>query len=186
MKKTFLSLSILVLISSCGSESSNPGPLIPKVEPEESTELEEATNDTENEVEIPDETTEYSGDASIMLGTWKGEMAGKNITIVIDDVTGTTVSGYNIVGNNRRTIRGTYEGGVWDQPCAKAFSASLAEPGDDKWDGVFQIKFVGYEDMGESAEGGLECLGGLEGAEAFGEWKSNNGKLNHSFDLIKK
>jgi hypothetical protein len=108
-------------------------------------------------------------------------MNGKKLTIAIEDVNKTTLSGYNILGSNRRNLKGTYEHGNWDQPCSKAYSASIAEPGDDKWDGVFQIKFVGYSNFDDG-----DCIGGLEGSEAFGEWRSNNGKLNHSFYLTKK
>ncbi|MFT6982631.1 MAG: hypothetical protein ACJAUD_001398 [Crocinitomicaceae bacterium] len=92
--------------------------------------------------------------------------------------------GYNSLDNNRRPLSGTFKNGIWDQPCSKAFQATLNEPGDDKWDGVFSIKFVGYQSMEETDEG-LDCDGPYFGAEAMGSWKSNNGKLTREFNLEK-
>jgi hypothetical protein len=186
MKNAFFVFILLGFISSCGNESNDPSTEDSKKEIDQSQKGEEASDETDQVAEIVDEEPEkYSGDATMMLGTWTGEMNGKKLTIVIENVTETTIRGYNILGSNRRDLKGTYERGNWDQPCSMAYSTSLAEPGDDKWDGVFQIKFVGYEDTNESDEG-IDCMGGLEGFEAFGEWKSNNGKLNHRFDLARK
>jgi hypothetical protein len=43
---------------------------------------------------------------------------------------------------------------------------------------VYAIKFVGYEDQQET-ENSPDCAGNLKGAEAYGEWKANNGKIHH-------
>ena len=118
----------------------------------------------------------------VILGSWTGEMGGKTLTIVVEKVTGTELIGYNILGTNKRPIKGTYKDGEWAQSCSKAFDAILNEPGDDKWDGVFTIKFVGYEDTNDNNE----CQGNLKGQEASGEWKSNNGKMKKEFNLTKK
>lgn len=58
----------------------------------------------------------------------------------------------------------------------------LQKPGDDEWDGVFTIKFVGYENEKETPDG-IDCNGNLHGVEAYGSWTSNNGKLTHNFTL---
>lgn len=123
--------------------------------------------------------------SKVLTGKWEGEMSGKKLTIVIEttDANG-NITGYNILGTNKRTLKGSLKQGDWDQPCSKAFDVTLNEPGDDKWDGVFTIKFVGYEDEGEG-ENGPVCKGNLKGVEANGKWKSNNGKSTKDFQLKK-
>lgn len=181
MKKTLYvtTCATLLLISSCGGEKAQPVAI---------------TMDTTNSIPPPPETNPppavpapentNTAESAVMLGTWEGTMNGKTLKVVIEKVEGTTLEGYNILGTNKRPLKGTFAVGSWDQPCAKAFEATLAEPGDDKWDGVFTIKFVGYEDDKET-DNGPECAGNLKGVEANGEWKSNNGKLNHTLDLTK-
>lgn len=123
-------------------------------------------------------------DASkIMIGTWVGEMNGKQLTVVITNVVGSTITGYNILGNTRRALSGYFQVGTWDQPCSKAYDVTLSEPGTDKWDGVFTMKFVGYTNTDDE---GANCIGPYSGAEASGSWKANNGKLAHEFQLEKK
>lgn len=119
---------------------------------------------------------------SVLIGSWKGKMDDKEIEISIESIGGGELTGYNIVAGNKRVLKGTYKDGEWAQSCSKAFDAILNEPGDDKWDGVFTIKFVGYEDTNDNNE----CQGNLKGQEASGEWKSNNGKMKKEFNLIKK
>jgi hypothetical protein len=106
-------------------------------------------------------------------------MNNKKLTIVIEQINGNTLVGYNILGTNQRSMKGTLTEGGWDQPCAKAYETILNEPGDEQWDGVFTLKFVGYEDQQET-ENGPDCGGNLKGVEAYGEWKSNNGKLHYT------
>jgi hypothetical protein len=120
---------------------------------------------------------------TVMVGTWKGEMSGKALTIVISEVKGKTLKGYNILGTNKRNLTGTFSQAEWDQSCSVAFDAVLKEPGDDKWDGVFKLRFVGYE--GQSDDDG-SCDGKLKGKEASGTWSSNNGKLKKEFSLGKE
>ena len=170
----------LLLLNSCGESVQT---------------LEANTADTSNSIPPPPEVgappavvskpeNTNTPESAVMLGTWEGSMNGKTLKVVIEKVEGTTLEGYNILGTNRRPLKGTFTVGSWDQPCSKAFEATLAEPGDDKWDGVFTIKFVGYEDDKET-DNGPECAGNLKGVEANGEWKSNNGKLNHTLDLTR-
>lgn len=120
----------------------------------------------------------------IILGKWEGIMGGKKLTIVIDKVNGKEISGYNILGTNKRLLKGTFKKGEWAQACSVAFDALLNEPGDDKWDGVFDIKFVGYQNE-EETNYGLICSGKYSGTEGSGLWKSNNGKMQNEFNLKK-
>ena len=66
-----------------------------------------------------------------MLGTWTGEMSGKKLTIVVEKINGTELVGYNILGENRRNLKGTFKDAAWDQPCTKTYGAILNEPGDE-------------------------------------------------------
>ncbi len=183
MNKMYLSSAILFLLLSCQETQSN-GNQEKIIDPtnlennlnSESSELKEDEND-EKKIE-----TESS---KIISGNWTGEMNGKKLKIVIDFVDGDKLSGYNILGSNQRSLKGNFQVGAWGQPCAKAFEATLSEPGDDKWDGVFTIKFVGYQDMDDNSND-LICEGPYKGVEAIGSWKSNNGKLMHEFFLTKQ
>lgn len=121
---------------------------------------------------------------NVILGKWKGDMGGKPVTVVIEKIVNNTIMGYNIIGKNKRSLKGTFSKDNWDQSCSIAYVAVLAEPGDDKWDGVYKIKFVGYN--GKETANGIECVGKFIGAEAQGTWKSNNGKLKKELHLSKK
>ncbi len=122
---------------------------------------------------------------NLMLGTWVGEMSGKKLTIVITEINGKEIKGYNKLGANKRELKGTYTDGEYDVTCSKAFDANLNEPGDDKWDGVFSVKFIGSYTT-EGSNDGVDCIGDLKGQEAIGEWKANNGKMKKEFNLTKK
>ncbi len=165
----FLILIAIVLYSCGGTETA-----------QESTSTESALPSTEQQPKTVATTVDDSPNL-VMAGTWKGEMNNKKLTMVLEEVKGKELVGYNILGDNKRALKGSFIDGAWDQPCSKAYEATLNEPGDDKWDGVFTIKFVGYEDTSEGDD--LECLGNLKGFEAMGVWKSNNGKSEKSFSL---
>lgn len=122
---------------------------------------------------------------NIFIGTWKGDMGGKTLSIVIEKVSGNRLEGYNVYGTNKRPITGTFERGSFDQPCAMAFDAVLKEPGDDSWDGVFEVQFIAYQDWDDSGQN-LECSGEFKGTEAGGVWLSNNGKTQKDFFLEKQ
>lgn len=115
------------------------------------------------------------------MGGWNER---KKLTIIIEKIIGNELIGYNILGSSRRDLKGTFKNSTWDQACSKAFEATLKEPGDDKWDGIFTVKFVGYEDQ-EEGDDGITCNGNLKGQEAMGKWKSNNGKSEKEFNLVK-
>jgi len=131
------------------------------------------------------ESTKDESPSNVMLGTWIGEMSGKKLTIMIESIDGITLTGYNILGSNKRSLKGTFTDGDWDQPCTKAYETILNEPGDDVNDGIFSIKFVGYEDE-EETDMGPECKGNLKGVEAYGEWTPNKSKTVKEFSLEKE
>ena len=120
----------------------------------------------------------------VILGTWTGSIHGKKFIVHIEKIKGDKLIGYNKLGETKRPITGIFYEVEWDQPCSKAYEAILKEPGDDRFDGVFTIKFVGYEDQ-KSNDCGIICIGNLKGVEAQGEWKSYKGKKKNEFFLIK-
>src|SRR5690606_25806769 len=67
----------------------------------------------------------------------------------------------------------------------QSFEATLNEPGDDKWDGVFNITFWGEPQIEITAQGDISCLDGLYGRFAKGIWKSNNKKSTKDVLLVK-
>ena len=134
-----------------------------------------------SEVNKPSKKTDAS---NVMLGTWNGDMGEKKLTIVIEKADGNKISGYNTLGKNKRPLKGTFIRGAWDVTCSIAFDATLKEPGDDKWDGVFTIKFVGDNTQAETDDGPV-CKGDYKGVEGVGQWKSNNGKMTKDFTLTK-
>lgn len=120
-----------------------------------------------------------------MLGTWTGSIQGRKLIICIEKIKGDKIIGYNKLGETKRPISGIFYEAEWDQACSKAYEAVLKEPGNDRFDGVFTIKFVGYEDQ-KSNDCGIICIGNLKGVEAQGEWKSYVGKKHHEFFLIRQ
>lgn len=144
----------------------------------------EMSNDGEKTTETTDSSSATSK-SDFLSGNWHGEMGGKPLLISINEISANNIKGYNKLGDNKRSIEGTFVDANWDQPCSVAYSAVLSEPGDDEWDGVFTIKFIGYNDEVEG-EYGPECKPNtFVSFEAMGEWKSNNGKLERTFILTK-
>ena len=134
------------------------------------------------------EMEENLDDSYFFSGTWEGEMNNKPFSIIIENVTDNTITGYNILDQNQRPLEGNYVYTEIDDrgKCVIGITAVLNEPGDDEWDGVFEITFVGYEETEETEYGTIECIGNAYGAEAVGTWKSNNGKSQHEFTLNKR
>lgn len=92
------------------------------------------------------------------LGEWSGDFGNNVIMISIESIKSDgSVSGYNIIKNNRRNLIGTKSGNNF----------TLKEPGDQYWDGVFKF-IIDENDV------------------ANGTWKSNNGKINREFNLAKQ
>ena len=175
MKKINLLLLVFTALIACN----NP------TKPEDKSAEQNAVQQTTSQDSKSANTNKSDEPSSVILGTWTGEMSEKKLTIVIEKINESELVGYNILGSNKRNLKGTFSDGAWDQPCAKAYETILNEPGDDEWDGVFTVKFVGYEDQKET-EMGPTCEGNLKGVEAFGEWKSNNRKMKKEVRLVKE
>jgi hypothetical protein len=184
MKKIILALIAFTALTACNKTKEIKLVEPPKELIDNSVEPNTIQQTTSNNL-TPVNGNKVDEPAIVILGTWTGEMSGKKLTIVVEKINGNELIGYNILGSNRRNLKGTFTDGSWDQPCSKAYESILNEPGDDKWDGVFTVKFVGYEDQKDS-DNGIECEGNLKGQEAQGEWKSNNGKLKKDFSLVRQ
>ena len=102
------------------------------------------------------ESKTATGTQSEYSGLWEGDFGNSKIQISIDaaDSSG-AIKGYNILKGKKRELSGSYRDGV----------IVLNEPGDDPWDGVFEIT--------------------MTDTKCTGNWKSNNGKLRRDFELLK-
>ena len=111
-----------------------------------------------------------------LVGTWEGTMSNKKLQIVIQENVDDKVKGYNILGKNKRPVKGTVKYIDRGGECLRGIYCTviLKEPGDDKWDGVFNAYF--YTGIGEG-DGRFYI--------AQGKWGANNGKLNHEFTIYK-
>ena len=184
--------SILLLVA-CGSGEGTGNSSLEKEKLElekKRLELEEAKfkADQEKKGNSKDESTEDNKKASkikseyrFLLGKWNGSLRNKTLTIVIEDIDGNTVSGYNIAGTNKRPLTGRIYPDDQDrggpEPPLSVYKLVLSEPGDDKWDGVFTLYLEKYEEENLDG-GGYNFLGS-------GSWKSNNGKLSGDIELRK-
>jgi hypothetical protein len=184
--------SILLLVA-CGSGEGTGNSSLEKEKLElekKRLELEEAKfkADQEKKGNSKDESTEDNKKASkikseykFLLGKWNGSLRNKTLTIVIEDIDGNTVSGYNIAGTNKRPLTGRIYPDDQDrggpEPPLSVYKLVLSEPGDDKWDGVFTLYLEKYEE--ENLDGGGNNYLGS------GSWKSNNGKLSGDIELRK-
>ena len=184
--------SILLLVA-CGSGEGTGNSSLEKEKLElekKKLELEQAKfkADQEKKGNSKDESTEDNKKASkikseykFLLGKWNGSLRNKTLTIVIEDIDGNTVSGYNIAGTNKRPLTGRIYPDDQDrggpEPPLSVYKLVLSEPGDDKWDGVFTLYLEKYEEENLDG-GGYNYLGS-------GSWKSNNGKLSGDIELRK-
>jgi hypothetical protein len=190
---SFFKLVFLSVLFSCGS-SSDSSLEKEKLELEkQKLELEKeklnsnktkSNEESENQANEPKKESNVKSEYRFMLGKWTGELRDKKLTILIDHIDGTTISGYNVAGSNKRPVKGKIyetndtEGAemgrlIGQYSPNKAFKVILSEPGDDKWDGVFTIFFEYYNN-----EDGM-------GYHGSGSWKANNGKLSGNVMLSK-
>jgi len=101
---------------------------------------------------------------SFLAGEWKGDFGGKELLINLGTVElDLTVTGYDEVKGNRRDLTGE----IADNG-DNSFTITLKEPGDDQWDGVFNIKYIDGE------------------KSMAGTWTANNGKSTKTFKLEKQ
>ena len=131
------------------------------------------TENTENKTENKTETAEQPenrSDNQILVenlnnklkGAWKGDFGGKELLIDIAEIgLDLGVTGHDEVKGNKRDLKGVIKDNGNNN-----FTINLKEPGDDKWDGVFDITY--------------------ENNTLTGVWKSNNGKSTKNFTLAKK
>jgi hypothetical protein len=99
-----------------------------------------------------------------LVGTYSGIFGDNEIILKIDDINQETleVSGFNEVSGNARPLKGTV------QVMENMYYFVLNEPGDDKYDGVFEFKIY------------MNSINSLEGT-----WNSNDGKLSRDFILTR-
>ena len=101
----------------------------------------------------------------IIVDTYIGTIGIKDFKLCIEKVDSVNVEGYNVTGKNKRPVKGRIVdirteanelGGNY-----AIFKINLTEPGDDKWDGEFNIElWISDNDR-----------------HGNGSWKSYNGKL---------
>lgn len=102
-----------------------------------------------------------------------GNLDTKPVIIFIEKVKEDSIFGYNILGDNKRPLKGTfsahktnveiYGGATIPQ---SVYQIELKEPGDDEWDGIFEFELKTSD----------------QGYNGSGTWKAYNGKLNR--DLL--
>lgn len=97
------------------------------------------------------------------IGTWTGKLGDKDFQIVLISAQGDNIEGYNVVGDNKRAIKGTVTADD------DVYTFTLSEPGDDKWDGVFTLKMNNDNNF-----------------NAIGQWKANNGKSSKDVNIKKQ
>lgn len=137
---------------------------VPPVNSENNSQ-EAATEETHNLA-----TDNSNGFSSLDISNIKGEYVGTfgkdELTINIEDLDldGGNVAGYDLVKDNKRALKGSAT--KTNNP--EEIKFALSEPGDDKWDGVF------------------EFILNTSTNTINGNWKSNNGKSNKEFSLNKK
>lgn len=120
---------------------------------------------TTNEPLIVDNTNDYSiySDLKLILdGNWQGDFGDKTLLLDLVANEDGTISGVNKVGENSRLVSGSFSGDL------TFVEMKLSEPGDDEWDGVFEIEVSQM---------------GAYNYEMSGTWKSNNGKITRDFTL---
>ena len=114
-------IPVTLLIVACGSESA---PV------KENTKIEFVEN------EIPP-VDEYNYDT--LKGMYIGDFGGSEIRIILNYVSGTNVIGYNIHKGLQRNINGKLT------RSSDSIIMMLPEPGDHKFDGVFELTFLGID-----------------------------------------
>lgn len=179
---TLLSALFITVLTSCqpGDEGKASNLEAPTSEPTQnapirSSAMEADTLSAESTTavpsDLPSEEQLKAGAPAYLRGTWRGKIGDKPFTLQIEKVNGEQVSGWNQVGKNRRPVNGTFWTWVEDGACG--FGMKLREPGDDKWDGAFDLQVT-------SKDGGA-----LNINHCYGSWKANNGKLTNDVQLDK-
>jgi hypothetical protein len=109
--------------------------------------------------EIPEEDL---FDYEALAGMYTGDFGGSDIRIIVNYVSKTNAIGYNILRGLQRNISGRVT------RSGDSVVVALAEPGDHKFDGVFELLFIGND------------------PEPKGTWISNSGKIDEQKFSLKK
>jgi hypothetical protein len=132
-----------------------------------------------------DEFTNLTNKEGHLIGLWNGKLRDKDLMLFIEKIEGNEVFGYNIVGGNKRPLKGSISEIIENDisKCSDrghSVKMKLQEPGDDKWDGVFDLTLTVCAAIDPSS-GKLfsKTFSGI------GNWKSNNGKLDGNIELSK-
>jgi len=123
------------------------------------------TNSTTSEKKVPYNQPDANA-RQILQGKWYGTIGKKNFSLNIEAVGGGKLTGYNVAGANQRPVSGSYS--FYQE--GRACSITLKEPGDDKWDGIFNLDFEVYSDNWAGT----------------GTWKSFNGQLSNPVSLSQR
>jgi len=128
-------------------------------------------SDTRNNVGSPTKTQATMIENQFIVDTYLGKIGEKEFKLFIEKVEGDNVEGYNVTGSNRRPVKGKIVN-KWTEPTGLGgnytiFKLILTEPGDDKWDGEFNID-LWISDIGRHGEG---------------NWKAFNGKLERQIKI---
>lgn len=124
---------------------------------------EETATTEEQPVNNSDQQILVGNLSNSLKGEWKGDFGGKELLISLNEVDlDLGLTGYDEVKGNKRDLKGV----ITDNGNGN-FTINLKEPGDDKWDGSFKIKYID----GESTMSGT--------------WTANNGKSTKNFTLTK-
>ena len=96
----------------------------------------------------------------LLIGEWKGAFGNDQLALTIEAVNEDALKwGSTIVKGNSRPLTGTVT------KSGNSYNFELKEPGNDKWDGVFNFS--------------------ISGNTANGNWTANNGKSTKHFSLTK-
>ena len=89
-------------------------------------------------------SSQYYSAINELIQTFQGKIGTKNIQLTLTNIDGLKVEGFNITGTNKRAVKGTF----FYNAQSTSYHIVLNEPGDDKWDGKFDLilTFSGSKD----------------------------------------
>jgi hypothetical protein len=147
MKKIIIALCYSFLLLSCGSGENTPKIILP--DPPKDLKYEVTGSDSDK------------SNVKSIVGSWNGTLGGKNIVLTITENKDGVVKGFNILEGNKRPLTGKSE------DSGENYSLELKEPGDDKYDGVFNFE------INKSTN------------KAEGKWKAYKGNAQFPFNFQK-
>jgi hypothetical protein len=88
-----------------------------------------------SEKSAPKNTTSHTSNApqTSIIGSWSGMLGNNKITLFIERMDNGEISGYSVCAGNDRPFKGTYT------ETETGMNATLKEPGDNKYDGTFDM-----------------------------------------------